>query len=238
MKKFFLNLVAVVAVVLTAYSCSCNQCSKCNEPCQKDSIEAPEFDPMMQTLIDSLGLDAEKATIFADIFDNNMAKMREARKNNYPQDSIIKYRTQLDRELARLLSDEQLNKLKSLAPNRSRMGGHKAPCCKKNGGEKCCKDSASCPMKNLSEAQLDSIDAVEAESFSPTATMTMPSVQLTPDQQKALKEMLDGARAKAEEIKQLPRAERRAARQALQQECEDFLFGLLDAEQLDAISTK
>lgn len=87
----------------------------------------------------------------------------------------------------------------------------------------------------MTEAQLDSLDAVEEAAFQP---VQMPSVQLKPEQQKKLKEMVDGARAKAAEIKKLPRSERRAARAALQEECVTFLNNLLDADQLEAIKTK
>ena len=87
----------------------------------------------------------------------------------------------------------------------------------------------------MTEAQLDSLDAVEEAAFQP---VQMPSVQLKPEQQKKLKEMVDGARAKAAEIKKLPRSERRAARAALQEECVTFLNNLLDPDQLEAIKTK
>ncbi|MCQ2201344.1 MAG: hypothetical protein MJZ27_04585 [Bacteroidales bacterium] len=87
----------------------------------------------------------------------------------------------------------------------------------------------------MTEAQLDSLDAVEEAAFQP---VQMPSVQLKPEQQKKLKEMVDGARAKAAEIKKLPRSERRAARAALQEECVTFLNNLLDPDQLEAIKAK
>lgn len=117
-------------------------------------------------------------------------------------------------------------------------------CCKAaSDSAKACENAAQSEEErlkaleaNMTEEQLDSLDEAEAVAFKPVATM--PSVQLTPDQQKKLKEMIDGARAKAEAIKKLPRAERRAARKALQQECEEFLMGLLDEDQLQAISKK
>ncbi|MCQ2236323.1 MAG: hypothetical protein MJZ18_04895 [Bacteroidales bacterium] len=113
------------------------------------------------------------------------------------------------------------------------------------GAKECCKataDSAKAECDrlqsieaNLTEEQLDSIDVAESLAFKP---VEMPSVQLKPEQQKKLKEMIDGARAKAEAIKELPRAERRAARQALQAECAEFLNNLLDEDQLEAIKKK
>lgn len=126
-------------------------------------------------------------------------------------------------------------------------------CCDKDSSAKeCCKeskDSVTCPVQaqseaerlqsieaNMTEEQLDSLDAAEELAFKPMAEM--PSVQLKPEQQKKLKEMIDGARAKAEDIKKLPRAERRAARKALQEECAEFLNSLLDADQLEAIKKK
>lgn len=87
----------------------------------------------------------------------------------------------------------------------------------------------------MTDAQLDSLDAVEEAAFQP---VQMPSVQLTPDQQKKLKEMIDGAKVKAAAIKELPRSERRAARAALQEECVTFLNNLLDPDQLEAMKTK
>lgn len=116
-------------------------------------------------------------------------------------------------------------------------------CCKAaSDSAKACENAAQTEEErlkaleaNMTEEQLDSLDEAEAVAFKP---VEMPSVQLTPAQQKKLKEMVDGARAKAEAIKKLPRAERRAARKALQLECEEFLVGLLDEDQLQAISKK